>query len=502
MKKKLVSALAILMSITILAGCGSKIDEKDIKKGSKVKLEITELMENAVLAVADIDSIDVKAAGSVELKLEGEATDGKKMSIKGDADMHGKACVSEPAFEGGASISYELKMGNDRISGDHSASAYGETEDDIMMVYVKIDDDEWKKNSTDVSGFIEVMSSVKESIDNVAKECKNIDEEDLKEVEKFLKLEDTTKMINGKECYVLSADIDKEKFIELAEFTDDEYDEFIDEVNNINFSYSLSIDKDTYIPVQIVLNVRIDGEADGTKFDVEKLGMEVNIDTNSVKISDVPDDVKENAVKTDLGIVDNDWDDDLDDDMDDDLDDNMDDTEEETTKVSDESVQFNSDAVVDSSLIPRTIKIEGKSITFPCKVGDIKSMGFFIDEEATYDTEIDGYSVGCVVFDVKDSNFLVSVQNNSNETIDIMDGAATSIYICGKDINVELDNGIKIGDDSSSVEKVYANQEPSYVYKDNNIEEYQYSDSEYNTITYEYSTETGKIVGISLENFE
>lgn len=524
MKKKLTCALAIVLSISMLAGCGSKANEKSSKKTSKVTVDITEVMENAAESMADIDTIELGINGDIDVSGEME---GAEVSIKGSAKMQGVASIYEPAFEAKGSVSYEVNAAGTKMSGDYKAEAYGETEDEEMNIYVKTNDSEWLTDSIDVSEYIETMEQAKESLGdmNWADAFEEIDEEDMKALEEYMKLESKTQIVNKKECYVISADIDKDKFAELSEFTDEQYDEFVEEFKDINFSYGFCFEKDTYMPVQVYVDMKATVNADGTEVEINKLRLEMNMDVNASKVSSVPKDVKKDAVETDLGlngaditgpftdIDDGDgWFDDDDerttDDNDDDDERTTDDDKKNQSNTSSSSgIDLSSEdyGKVSSDKIPKTLKIDGQEISLPCKVSDINVSGYVIDESRS-GSEIEPDSTESVYFcDENDSSkyFYVSATNTGTSSISVKDGTIISIQVDDSvGVECELSNGIKLGDDASVIGKEYQGLKPSYTYEGSAMDSAEFADEDYNSISYDWDKEDNKIIRFEIFYYE
>ena len=313
MKKRLTYLVVAALSVSMLAGCGS--ESSGGKKGSKVDVEMTEVLENAAEAVTDIESVEIGIKGEADITGSAQGTN---MVIKGSADLTGKAQVEDPAIEASGKVSYKISGGGQDMSGDYKAEVYGETEDDEMSVYVKLNAEDWRTDTVDVSDFDDAISQIEDALEQVKSGLGSISSDDLKEVEDFVKLESKTSFVNKKECYVLSAKLDKNKLLKLYEesgemFEDmDSYMEVIEALDSLNVTYALYFAKSDYMPVKFEFSMTGKGSVEGIDVNIKKLNLEVNLGVNDVKISPVPDSVKESAVETDLGLGGSsyDWDDD------------------------------------------------------------------------------------------------------------------------------------------------------------------------------------------------
>lgn len=304
MKKKLTYLVVAALSVSMLAGCGSSSGEK---KGSKVDVELTDVLENAADAVTEIESVEIGVKANADISGSAE---GQNISIKGNAELNGKAVLKdEPAVEGSGKVTYSLKGAGQDMSGDYKAQVYGETEDDQLSIYVKLNDDDWKTDKMDVSGLDDAVSQLEEALNQVKEGLGSISSEDLKDVEEYVKLENKTSFVNKKECYVLSAKINKDQLLKMYEEGEDmlgggmdQYKEVIEALDSFNASYALYFAKDNCMPVKFEFDVTGKGSVEGVDVNIKKLGFEINLGVNDVKVAPVPDNVKESAEETDLGL--------------------------------------------------------------------------------------------------------------------------------------------------------------------------------------------------------
>lgn len=314
MKKKLAYLAVAALSVSMLVGCGS---ESGSKKGAKVDVELSEVLENAADAVTEIKSIDLGV--KAEADMTGSAQ-GMNMSIKGSAELSGKAQVDDPAVEGSAKVSYKMTGAGQDMEYDNSAQIYGETEDDEMHLYVRVNDEDWQTDTMDVSGVDEYVTQLEDIVEQVKSGLGSLSSDDLKEVEDFVKLESKTSFVNKKECYVLSAKIDKDKLLKMYEEGEDyledmeQYKEVFEQLDSMNINYALYFAKADYMPVKFEMNISGKGNVEGVDVNIKKIHLEINLGVNDAKVSPVPENVKESAVETDLGLGggydDYDWDDD------------------------------------------------------------------------------------------------------------------------------------------------------------------------------------------------
>ena len=315
MRKKCAYLLVAALSVSMLAGCGSKTSQS--KKTSKVEIELTDLLENATEATANIENLQMDLKGNLDAEMKFE---GKKVSAKGDVAMSGKAVKEEPAFDMNGSVSYSATYSGTTLSGEYSANVCGETEDGMLNVYANLnkgdEKGDWYTDSVEASEITQAFADLEDSL----KECKDafseISEDDWKIVESILKLEDMTQIVNNRECYVINMVINKESIMELiktgTEYADEEeLEEALQEAEEAFESISLDCrgqicyDKETFLPVKYTISFTMEGDVEETWVNIKNLSLEMNMFVNEqVKIDGVSDSVKEEAIKTDMNLSD------------------------------------------------------------------------------------------------------------------------------------------------------------------------------------------------------
>lgn len=315
MKKKFAYLLVAALSVSLLAGCGSKSSET--KKTSKVEIELAELFENVADATSDIEDLQLDIKGEADATVK---VDGQSLSAKGSVSLTGKAVKEEPAFDLSGAVDYSVTTSGTTLSGKYSANACGETEDGELNVYVNVNKGDekgnWVTDSMDASYITDVFDDLEEILEESKDAFNEITEEDWKKVESILKLEDMTKIVNKKECYVITMEINNDSIMELIRTSEDYVDEeemedALQEAEeafqqlNLDCRGQICYDKDTFLPVQTKISFTMNGEVDDTEVDIKTLVFEMNMLANDgVKLSGVPDNVKEEAEEADLDLDD------------------------------------------------------------------------------------------------------------------------------------------------------------------------------------------------------
>lgn len=481
MKKKiLVYGLMTVLSLSMLSGCGSKRNSE--KGGHKVDKSIKEVAENVAENIADIDSMKLGVKGNIDVITEGE---GIKYSMKGNADLDGTFRIDVPGFNLDGKLTYELDQSANKLSGEYSVNAYGETEGDTMNIYTKTNITDWTHESIDVSEYLEDVSSFKEEMEEVAKQIKDLSAEQIEdEFGKYFKLEDTTKAVNGKECYVISADLDLDDVNELSEYGMDDLDDT--ELDELNFSYGICIDKDTYMPVKIYCNISAHGNDEYAEYTINNMSFEFNFVVNSGKVKSAPKDAKkaaeENNGPSDLfGSI--------------------------TSKAKDakENMDDEDYGTVDKKYIPKGFKLDGTQIKFGDKVSELLDAGYEIefDEDTEGKIKANGSELFTVTKKDSDDSFMIDVYNLTDNEIDIKDAVISGLFVSDTDgINIELDNGITLDSTISDVEEVYKNQKCSDKYKGETFGSVSYKDDDYNEVSFDYDLGSGKITDIDVYIFQ
>lgn len=308
MKKGFAYLLVAALSVSMLVGCGSKSDKKDsksgketIKKGTKVEASLTDVLEGVAEAATTIESISISINGEGDLTASAQ---GQEIKASGKIEGTANAVKDDAAMDLQGKASYNVDMAGQKMSGDYKMEAYGETEGDKVVVYSKLNDEDWEKNSSDKEDFEDAFAQIENGLEQVKEALSGLKEEDLEAVAKYMKLEDTTKVVGGKECYVLAVKVDAEGLQELAELGGDvledsdfgDYLEVLEGIDEFEYNFKLYFDKTTYLPVKVSLDATMDGEVQGTQVKLNKLTLDVTLSVNDdVKIADVPKDAKESA---------------------------------------------------------------------------------------------------------------------------------------------------------------------------------------------------------------
>ena len=308
-KKYLAIGLVSVMSISMLSGCGTKKEDKNSKddkvKVSKVDIELKDLLSEAAISIADIENVKLGMAGNVKLKYLSEEMD---MDISGDAKLEGIAAVDEPKFNADGSLNYELSMSGTKLSGDYTLEAYGDTVDEEMSIYAKINDEDWMTEAGDVSEYMEEIQLLKENIEELSTMIEEIDFSVLDEYKDYIRLEDKTKIVDGVECYVVSANLNKGQLKELyEEFEGDasEMEEELDTVKDFAITCEFLFDKSNCAPAKFGVDMSMTIEEGDETIEVESLGFEMSLGVNTKdKIKDVPAEAKDNAGPADMNIAD------------------------------------------------------------------------------------------------------------------------------------------------------------------------------------------------------
>lgn len=478
MKKKiLMYGLVTVLSLSMLSGCGSKKSSE--KGGHKVDKSIKEVAENVVKNVEDIDSMKLGLKGNIDITAENQ---GIKYSIKGNGELNGVFKIDIPAFNLDGKVSYELNQGANKLSGEYSVEAYGETEGDTMNNYWKTNITDWECESVDVSEYLESVAEFKEELEEFAEKVKELSDKEIEdEFGRYLKLEDTTKAVNGKECYVISADLDINDIKDLDKDLLEESEDL--EFDKLDYSYGVCIDTDTYMPVKIYLDIEAHGTNEYAEYTINNMSFEFNFVTNEGKVESVPNDVKETAEKNDgsssiLGAM-----------IPDDYDIESDDDDEKDY------------GKVDTKYIPKTFKLDGKEYKFGDKVSVMLDAGYEIEQDDSNDGKIKAYDFNSYYLKKSGSNnsFLVYMDNNTDSDIDVKDAVISGISVTETDgVTLELDNGITLESNISDVKEIYKDQKSSYEYEGKYMSTITYEDEDYNEIEYNYDVESGKLNQIEI----
>lgn len=308
-KKCLVFSLVSVMSLSMLAGCGTKKEDNDKKddkvKVSKVDIELQELLSEAAISIADIETVKLGMAGNVKLKYISEEMN---MDISGDVKLEGIAAVDEPKFNANGSLNYELSMSGTKLSGDYTLEAYADTVDEEMSIYAKINDEDWMVEEGDVSEYMEEIEYLKENIEEFSGMIEELDFSVLDEYKEYIRLEDKTQIVDGVECYVVSANLNMEQFVDLYEEYEGDASDIEEEFGGVNdfvIDCALYFNKSNCAPAKFTVDMSMDIEEEDETIEVESLGFEISLGVNtSDEIKDVPNEAKDNAGDADMSIAD------------------------------------------------------------------------------------------------------------------------------------------------------------------------------------------------------
>lgn len=494
-KKTLVCGLAVAMVVTSMTGCGSKSksnSQKDGKKGSKVTVELSDVLEGVVVSLEDVDSVGVDVNG--KLAVSGKA-DGEKVDVSGSLNVSGNASLKDLAFDVEGKVNYEANAMGTKLSGDYDASVYGSTKDGEMEVYYKDFLGDTYVDTMDVSDYENAYDEFKEAMEMAAEQLQDIDLSELdgmEELDNFVKLENMTEYVNGKECYVLSANLDMDTLEELAALSGEDLDD-IEEFENIedfSMKYALYFDKKSYVPTRFEFGFAGKADSDGETVSIDECSLTIDLKVDGVKVKSAPKDVKKDAEESDFLSDGEDSVSDLIGGFDDDYD--YDDYDYDDYDYDDDDFDFtsNNDASFD---ITNKFTLEGKEYTLPVDTKQFVSNGWKV-EEMDADTTISGNDYEFVYFENGDKEIMLMVANNSNSTIKPEDGkvygiSASSAY----SVDFALDNGLKLGDKIDDVKKFYkedASYESEYSVS--------YMDEDYNEISFSKDDDIVSEIEISL----
>lgn len=298
MKKKIVCGLAIVMSVAMLGGCGSK-------KNEKVDLTLNEVLANAVEKIVSVESIEIDAEGKLEGKI---SQDDKEAEAKGKVSLEGSVTTKDPSVYLSGELEYECQYNNTKLSGSHTAKIYGEDneEDGMFYLYSQIDDKDWELKKEDISEFEEALGEIDvDSIKEGLEELKNNEQ-----FNKIFKLKDTVQTVDGTDCYLVYAYLDKEDIVSFINEESETDAEEIDALEKVEINFELFFDKETYYPVKFAVNACIKGDLEDEELsiDVKEFSLEIKSDINKAKVVEVPSNVKDEAVeeefsKTDLSDI-------------------------------------------------------------------------------------------------------------------------------------------------------------------------------------------------------
>ena len=290
MKRKLAYGLVIVMSVAMLGGCGTK-------KAEKVELSLKEVLANAADSVVSIESLEFDVNGKLDMEA---AQEGQDISASGNASLDGVITTKDPSTHMKGEVEYKCSYNNTTLSGTHSAEVYGEdkADEEAFYMYARIDDKDWMSTVEDLSDFTEDLGELdyeglKEEFDSL------VDDEEFNDI---FKLKDTVQSANGKDCYMIYAELGKDKLIEIVEENGSSTDveEIKEAIENLKINYEIYLDKNTYYPVKMVIaiNLKVNIEDEDINLDIKELTLEFNSKINEAKTVTVPDEVKENAVST------------------------------------------------------------------------------------------------------------------------------------------------------------------------------------------------------------
>lgn len=508
MKKKCAYLLIAALSVSMLAGCGSKkssssSSKSEVTKGSKVEVSMEDVLENVAEAAIGIESVKIDVSGVVDVQAE---ADGQKMTAKGDVSFSGNMVKEEPAFDFEGSASYSADIAGEKMEDELKVAAYGETDGKDLKVYASDNGSDWEVSTLKKSEFEDAFAEIEDALEEMQTSLSDLSADDLKDIEKFVKLENTTKKLNGSECYVLAMTINKDTIEEIMKYSGDILDEdmeeeaetytdMLSELDKFEVTASLYFDKDTYLPARISLEADVDGEVEGVSVKVNECSLEMNLQVNGdIEAEEVPEDVKENAVEADN----------YDYDYDDEDEDGEEDVEDETTsKKNNKKSEDDENYTAETTTLPKSIKIEGTEIAFPSKYETAEKLGLVVDESYS-DMKVSSDSYGLVYLEKKDDEYsylTFSVYNSGAGEAEYKDCDIIGIMI-DDSFDWELDNGVKIGDTFETVKKKYEGVKPSYVYEGDYHTSYSYEDENGNEITFDFEVDTEKLYQVDFKLYE
>lgn len=292
MKKRILSfAIALTMAVS-LSACGSK---DDVKAGNKVTVTMDEIQEKMTSAMDGVKSVDLNLEAAFDMQMEAM---GEKASVKADADAEGSVVIGTPGAHLKGSASYSMEApGEDDQKGDYSGEAYVVTDDTSATAYFTSDGKEWKTSTITKEEFQKEFEDALSSMGDLNLPGETGEGTDAPETQ--AKLADKTVEAAGKECYEISATVDKSELSSLPGM--EQYASALEMFGAFEVKAAIYVDVDSYRPVkmEITADMQADDETSGMSLDLKKCELSVELEYDKTEKIEVPDSVKSSAVSED-----------------------------------------------------------------------------------------------------------------------------------------------------------------------------------------------------------
>lgn len=501
--KKIKILAAGLIAAAALSGCGGKVTTESLLKDANEKTSKAESLQMSM-------TMDLQA----NIAITGLSMD-LGMNMELDADV-----INEPALmHAKGNVAIEMLGQSEKVD----LEMYSEQDGNKSIVYSKSDDSGW----------------VREENDKVTDIAQLYSADDIPNMVEVLELAAETETINRIECYKLSGEISGDQmqglFDTMMESMNDNdmMSDFSFGDSNIPIEYYIA--KADKYPVKMTVDMKDImekalkdsmgdsfqesmglGEDVSVEIGVENCLVEVQfLSFDSVSEIKIPEEAKsaQEAAATEVSADDALTTQEISDIFAQNAEENetvadLPETEAETESKGKKTVPGNGEGWKDFSF-----ELEGKSLSLPCSLEDLKAAGFEVDAEYTnvgedYIINPNEYEYATVKYNGEwDSYLTVYFVNDSSEAKKVSEcqvgGIACSSYDSEYKMQFELvfAGGITVGSTMDEVIAVYG--EPTEKYEDDDYSSYEWRDRNYYNCGREVMTdENGRVISMQVMNID
>ena len=271
MKKKILCIALVSTMALSLAACG---DSSSKKASTKSDVSVSEVVKKMNEASKNTKGSDITGTIDMSASMEEEG-ESYEMTVSGTMDVQ---ATNDPVV---SHMTTDMEMNMAGFAQPMKMEMYTVQDDNGTTTYTN-QTGEWTKTTVDAE---DVSSELTDAMSDISK---YITDENIKKYFKDVKKKEEKK--SGKDCYVVSGSLKETAFEDLFEAAKDITGEAVDtsELPEISMPIKFYVDKKTYLPVEVTVNMKI-GEIEGVKFDK----FEIKMTSNSYDVEEItiPDEV-------------------------------------------------------------------------------------------------------------------------------------------------------------------------------------------------------------------
>ena len=269
MKRKTVSMLVVLLSISLLAGCGGKDSKKEKQNSKKEGITVEELVEK-MSETEELKSCSLDFDVNVNIPIERESEkETIAVGAKGLLDYYKSEDTDELILYQDVDVDIDVPIMDIKESQNEKYYELVNKDGDVKWFMNTDNSDTWQE--MDVSLNMDRVSEIPDIFIDVIEDSDDVN------------IADSTEKIGDEECYVLTVTTSPDKISSWLDFSEEMFEDVPFDVSEIY----------EYIPLKMTLYVSIDsgycykGELDLSDVDIEAILDVLGIDPEIIGIDSI-----------------------------------------------------------------------------------------------------------------------------------------------------------------------------------------------------------------------